>query len=70
MKTIPLSIKVSENFAKNFRKFCEEHCLQIGKFAESTLSEIMEDYYFGQRAQKVLSSNQTHFISHEEYFKD
>jgi predicted DNA-binding protein len=49
-----LSIKVSGSFSKRFRQFCEDNCLQIGKFTEAALEEVMEDYYFGRKAQQRL----------------
>ena len=65
-----LSVKVRKKFAMDFRKFCEAHFLQVGKFTEYALSEMMEDYHFGSKAQKVLSRDQEKKVSHEEYFKD
>jgi hypothetical protein len=52
-----LSVKVSGAFAKKYRAFCEANCLQLGKFTEHALSELMEDYYFGVKAQRVLSAS-------------
>lgn len=52
-----LSVKVSTSFAKKFRKFCEKNCLQVGKFTEQVLEEIIEDHYFGIKAQKILSQS-------------
>jgi hypothetical protein len=49
-----LSIKVSGSFSKRFRQFCEDNCLQIGRFTQAALEEVMEDYYFGRKAQQVL----------------
>jgi hypothetical protein len=49
-----LSIKVSDKFSKRFRQFCEDNCLQIGRFTEAALEEVMEDYHFGKKAQRVL----------------
>lgn len=61
------SIKVDSRFARAFRAFCEAHCLQVGKFAERALREVMEDYYFGQKAQAVLSRTEGKTISHAEF---
>jgi hypothetical protein len=58
------SIKVSARFAKEFRSFCEGHCLQVGKFTERALREIMEDHYFGEKAQEILSRSSGKGIPH------
>ena len=50
-----MSVKVSKSFLNNFRKFCDDHALSIGRFAEMQLTEVMEDYHFGSMAQRVLS---------------
>ncbi len=63
------SVKVGSQFAKDFRAFCEAHCLQVGKFTERALREIMEDYYFGQKAQAVLGRSEGRTISHEAFLK-
>lgn len=65
-----LSVKVPKKFAAAFRSFCDAHFLQIGKFTEYALSEMMEDYHFGRKAQKVLSEDDGRRIRHREYFKD
>ena len=52
--TTTLSVKVSASFAKKYRAFCEANCLAVGKFTEAALLEIMEDHYFGLKAQRVL----------------
>ena len=63
------SIKVDSRFAKEFRAFCEAQCFQVGKFTEKALREVMEDYYFGQKAQSVLSRTEGKTISHSEFVK-
>lgn len=68
-QTTTLSVKVPVKFAKEFRQFCEENFIQIGKFTEYALSEMMEDYYFGRKAQQVLSEDQGNIVSHKDYFK-
>lgn len=55
MSNTTLSLKVSKEFASQFRGFCESHALSIGKFVEIQLTEMMEDYHFGAQAQRVLS---------------
>ena len=50
-----MSVKVSKNFLAEFRKFCDAHALSIGKFTEMQLTEIMEDYHFGLKAEQVLA---------------
>jgi len=57
MRSTALSIKVSESFAKRFRRYCEENFLQVGKFTEAALEEVMEDHYFGRKAQRVLAQS-------------
>lgn len=66
MKTSTLSLKVSEQFAKDYRSFCETHCLQVGKFTEHMLTEIMEDYHFGSKAQRILAQSSGVAIAHEQ----
>ena len=66
MERTTLSLKVSKNFVAEFRKFCEAHALSIGKFTEMQLTEVMEDYHFGSRAQRVLSKGD----SRRKSFKD
>ena len=61
-----MSLKVSPGFLNEFRKFCEAHALSIGKFTEMQLTEVMEDYHFGLRAQRVLSKGD----SRRKSFKD
>ena len=70
MASTTLSVKVAAKFAKKFRRFCEKNFLQVGKFTEHALSEMMEDYHFGTKAQKVLSQNDGSMVSHEEYFDE
>jgi hypothetical protein len=69
MRTTTLSIKTTAAFAKKYRAFCDQHALQIGKFSEQMLSELMEDYYFGTKAQRVLSQTSGSITKHEAYFK-
>lgn len=68
MATTTLSVKVDPKFAREFRDFCEAHFLQVGKFAEHALREVMEDFYFGTKAQRVLSQHTGKPIRHEAYF--
>jgi hypothetical protein len=58
------SIKVDSRFAREFRAFCEVHCLQVGRFTEKALREIMEDYHFGLKAQAVLARSAGKAVSH------
>jgi hypothetical protein len=68
MDKTTLSVKVDPKFAREFRDFCEAHCLQEGKFAEHAPREVMEDFYFGTKAQRVLSQHTDEPIRHEAYF--
>ncbi|HXV63055.1 MAG TPA: hypothetical protein VEK15_20310 [Vicinamibacteria bacterium] len=68
MATTTLSVKVDPKFAKEFREFCETHFLQVGKFTEHALREVMEDFYFGTKAQRVLSQQAVAPIRHQSYF--
>lgn len=61
-------MKVSEEFAKKYRRFCESHFLQVGKFTEQALMEIMDDYHFGLEAQAVLSRTSGETVEHDAYF--
>lgn len=70
MDTTTLSVKVSKGFAANFRKFCEAHFLQVGRFTEHALTEMMEDFYFGSKAQRVLSADKGKVVRHKDAFKD
>jgi hypothetical protein len=63
-----LAVKVSEEFARKYRSFCESHFLQVGKFTEQALLEVMEDYHFGQKAQAVLSRTSGEEVDHRKYF--
>lgn len=63
------SIKVDTRFAKRYRTFCSAHCLQVGKFTEQSLREIMEDCYFGEKAQRVLSRSRGKTVSHADFIK-
>ncbi len=65
-----LSVKVNKKFASQFRKFCESHFVQIGKFTEYALAEMMEDYHFGLKAQGILSRDDLKPIPHKKYFKE
>jgi hypothetical protein len=69
METTTLAVKVSEDFARRYREFCEAHALQVGKFTEMALSELMEDYHFGLKAQRVLSASTKRAIPHAQAFK-
>ena len=62
--TTTLSVKVSGVFATKYRKFCDTHCLQIGKFTEQALIEIMEDHHFGLKAQAAISRSTQPAITH------
>ena len=63
-----LSVKVSEEFAAKYRGFCDAHCLQVGKFTEQALLEVMEDYHFGSKAQAILSRTEGVAKSHTKAF--
>ncbi len=63
-----LAVKVSTEFARKYRSFCEAHCLQVGKFTEQALIEVMEDYHFGVKAQTVLSRTSGDTVEHGTYF--
>ncbi|HEY3353293.1 MAG TPA: hypothetical protein VGQ83_08605 [Polyangia bacterium] len=73
MKTEPttatLAVKVSADFARTYREFCEAHSLQLGRFTEQALAEVMEDHYFGLKAQRVLSLTSGQTIPHEKAFR-
>lgn len=69
MASTTLSVKVSPEFAKRYREFCEAHCLQVGKFTEQALTELMEDFHFGLKAQAVLSRASGKTVSHAQYFR-
>ncbi len=68
METTTLAVKVSEDFARRYREFCDAHALQVGKFTELALSELMEDFHFGMKAQRVLSGTSGQAVSHEKAF--
>ena len=55
MATTTLAVKVSVEFARKYREFCDTHALQVGKFTEQALTELIEDYHFGLKAQRALS---------------
>ena len=69
METTTLAVKVSQKFARKYREFCDEHALQVGKFTEQALSELMEDYYFGLKAQRVLSATSGQSTPHQKAFR-
>lgn len=69
MTTTTMSVKVSKRFAAQFRAFCDANCLQVGKFTEHALAEVMEDYHFGRKAQRVLSRSTAAPIRHEVAFR-
>lgn len=69
METTTLAVKVSEEFARRYRDFCEVHALQVGKFTEQALSELMEDFHFGSKAQRVLSTSSGRSTPHEKAFR-
>ena len=69
MVTTTLAVKVSSDFARRYREFCESNALQIGKFTEQALSELMEDFHFGMKAQRVLSVSSGLSASHEVAFR-
>lgn len=70
MRTSTLSVKVSEAFLRQFREFCETHFLQVGKFTEYALAEMMEDYHFGVKAHKVLAEHSGPLLAHKKVIKD
>ena len=69
METTTLAVKVSEAFARRYREFCDEHALQVGKFTEMALTELMEDFHFGMKAQRVLSSSSGRTTPHRTAFR-
>ena len=69
METTTLAVKVSQKFARQYRDFCDEHALQVGKFTEQALSELMADYHFGRKAQRVLSATTGAAMPHEKAFR-
>ena len=50
MDTVTLTLKVSNRFASAFRKFCDAHFLQIGKFTEHALTEAGDHPILDSRA--------------------
>ncbi len=68
MATTTLSITVDPKFAREFRDFCEAHFLHAGNFVEHALREVMEDFYLGTKAQRILSQHSRKPIRHEAYF--
>jgi hypothetical protein len=68
METTTLAVKVSHEFARRYREFCESHALQVGRFTEQVLSKLMEDFHFGMKAQRVLSTSTGRTTPHEEAF--
>jgi hypothetical protein len=63
-----LAVKVSEEFARKYRSFCEAHTLQVGKFTEQALLEVMEDYHFGLKAQRALTTAVGEPVDHRAAF--
>ena len=63
-----LAVKVTEEFARKYRSFCETHFLQVGRFTEQALLEVMEDYHFGLKAQRILTGTSGEAIEHRAYF--
>lgn len=59
MERTTFSIKVSRAFAEQFRQFCDTNAFSVGKFLERKLTDVMEDFHFGARAQRVLSRGDT-----------
>lgn len=68
MENTTLAVKVSRQFARKYRDFCEAHALQVGKFTEQALSELMEDFHFGMKAQRVLSASSDRATLHQKVF--
>jgi hypothetical protein len=64
-----LAVKVSRDFAKKYRAFCDLHSLQVGKFTEKALAEVMEDFYFGTKAQRILSTASGQVVTHARAFR-
>ena len=64
-----LAVKVSTDFARRYRRFCQAKCLQVGRFTEQALLEMMEDHHFGQKAQRTLSQAGGKVIEHKAYFR-
>jgi hypothetical protein len=69
METTTLAVKVSRQFARQYREFCDTHALQVGRFTERALSEMMEDFHFGTKAQRVLSRSSGQTVLHEAAFR-
>jgi hypothetical protein len=69
METTTLAVKVSQKFARKYREFCDVHALQVGKFTEQALFELMADYHFGRKAQRVLSATSGDAIPHAKAFR-
>jgi hypothetical protein len=67
--TTTLAVKVSAEFARRYRRFCEENCLQVGKFTEQALLEMMEDHHLGLKAQRVLSRTSGAAVAHPVAFR-
>lgn len=63
-----LAVKVSEEFARKYREFCDTHSLQVGKFTERALTALMEDFHFGMKAQRILSATSGQTTAHEKAF--
>jgi hypothetical protein len=67
--TTTLAVKVSSEFARRYREFCDAHALQVGKFTEKALTELMEDFHFGTKAQRVLSASPGRATPHAKAFR-
>ena len=63
------SINVGARFAKDYRAFCDEHCLQVGKFTEKALRELMEDFHFGEKALRVLGRSAGKTVPHDDFVR-
>lgn len=64
------SVKVSDSFAEEYRAFCDRNCLQVGKFTEAALREVMEDYHFGLKAQRTLATSSGKAVAHAKAFSN
>ena len=68
-RSTTLAVKVSRAFARKYRDYCDVHALQVGKFTEQALSEVMEDFHFGMKAQRVLSTSTGGAVPHAKAFR-
>ncbi len=69
MAKTTFSVKMDSPISKKVRKFCDRHSLQVGKFTEVALEEMMEDYHFGAKAHIVLTEHNGEMLSHEDFEK-